>query len=491
MDNEYEFLQGLKKEIQRPDILDCIANLSNDEVFTPSRVANEMLDILPQELFSDPNTKFLDPVCKEGVFLREIVKRLIKGLETQIPDLQERVNHIMTRQVFGIAITDLTALISRRIVYCCRIANDEDSICTEFTDEDGNIKWNGTKNQFIHLTNQQIKEYQDMKFDVIMGNPPYQQDDGGHGASAKPIYHLFIQQAKKLQPRYLSMIIPARWYAGGKGLDEFRNEMLSDKSIRALVDYPVAKECFESVSIAGGVCYFLWDRDEKGLCEFTSIHKGNKNTLIRDLAEHSIFVRHNQALTIIKKAQQFDEKSISTIMSSRNPFGFSSAERGNKTKNTGDLTLNSSGGIGYVSENKMTSGHEYLDKYKFIISKVTSEHAGESDKDGKFRVISANKVLAPKEICTDSYIVVGAFSTKSEAQNLQKYILTKFVRFLLLQAVSSINLSKDKFQFIPLQNFNESWSDEKLYAKYNLTPEEIAFIESMIRPMDNKGGDDE
>lgn len=292
---------GLFQNIYNPDVLSCIANLSNDEVFTPPELANKMLDMLPQELFENPDTTFLDPACKSGVFLREIAKRLIKGLEPQMPNLEKRLEHIYTKQLFGIAITELTSLLSRRSVYCSKFPSSRFSL-HQF-DEDqpqGNIifqrirhtwensrcRWCGASQseydrsadleahayQFIH--NIDIEKLFNMKFDVIIGNPPYQLSDGGSGASAKPIYNLFIQQAKKLNPRYLSMIIPARWYTDGKGLNAFRAEMLNDKHIEYLVDYVDSRDCFAGVDIAGGICYFLWNRNYDGKCHFTNIHNG-------------------------------------------------------------------------------------------------------------------------------------------------------------------------------------------------------------------------
>ena len=335
--------------------------------------------------------------------------------------------------------------------------------------------------EFIHTTN--AEKIFHMKFDVIIGNPPYQLSDGGNGASAKPIYNYFVTQAKKLNPRYLSMIIPARWYAGGKGLDSFRNEMLNDNRITHLVDYVNAKDCFSGVSLGGGVCYFLWERDSHSECEYTCIHDGKKSVRTRALNQFPVFVRYNEALSIIDKVLSKNEPSVSNHMSTRNPFGFPSSQREEKNVTNG-ISLFTSSGKFNVSLQSVTQGKDLIDKYKVMFSKVTSEHAGEPDQSGMFKVLSRAQLLLPNEVCTDSYLIAFSSDDKTIAENYLSYSYTKFYRFLLLQALSSINLSKDKFQFIPMQDFSKPLTDEFLYGKYNLSDEEISFIESMIRPME-------
>jgi site-specific DNA-methyltransferase (adenine-specific) len=323
--------------------------------------------------------------------------------------------------------------------------------------------------------------FKNMKFDVIIGNPPYQLSDEGFGRSASPIYHRFVEQAKKLNPRFLTMIIPSRWFAGGKGLDSFRDEMLNDKRFKKLVDFADATEVFPGVDIAGGVCYFLWEKDYKGNCEVINIHKGIEQTSCRPLNEFSTFIRYGNSVPIIKKIVSKKEKSMSLQVSSRKPFGLQTNVRPMKQ---GELTLVWNGGVGPFEREEITVGQEMIDSWKTITSKVSYDHGGQPDKEGKRRVLSKVEILPPKHICTETYLVAGSFSTEQEAKNLANYLRTKFVRFLVSQLSFSQDITKDRFLFVPVQDFNESWTDEKLYKKYGITPEEIAFIESLIRPME-------
>jgi len=495
-------------ENYNPDVLTCLANLSNDEVFTPPELVNDILDLLPKELFENKETTFLDPVCKSGVFLREIAKRLMTGLEKEIPDKQKRINHIFKNQLFGIAITELTSYLSRRSVYCSKTANGKYSVCDAFDDAQGNIgfkridhTWKNGKcifcgagkkaysrgkdlethaYQFIHTT--KPEEIFNMKFDVIIGNPPYQLNDGGGtGSSAKPIYYKFIEQAKKLNPRFITMIIPARWYSGGKGLDSFRKVMLSDKRIRQLIDFEDSRDCFPSVDIAGGVCYFLWDRDNQGKCNVIT----NNNTQIqhseRFLDEFDTFIRSNTALNLIQKINKKSDVFLDSIVSSRMPFGLTNDF---KEEINGKITLISSSGISKISIEQVTNGKQLVKKWKVLLSKTASEHAGQPDKEGKRRVFSRIEVMPPNVVCTESYLIVGNFENEQEAINAVSFLKSKFCRFLVSSILLTQNITKSKFVFVPMQDFSKPWTDEELYKKYGLTNEEIAFIESMIRPME-------
>lgn len=497
--------------IHNPDVLTCLANLSSDEVFTPPKLVNEMLDLLPKEIWSDRKATFLDPVCKTGVFLREIAKRLMEGLEKQIPDKQERINHIFTNQLYGIAITELTSLLSRRSVYCSKFANGKYSVCEKFKSEQGNILFNRVEHkwkdgrcafcgasqevmdrgeelethayQFIHTV--KPEEIFKMKFDVIVGNPPYQLNDGGFGRSATPIYNAFVEQAKKLNPRYLVMIIPSRWFGGGKGLDGFRQQMLNDNKIRKMVDYEDSSDVFPGVSVAGGICYFLWDKDYSGDCEIVNILKSEASISTRRLNEFEIFIRHSQAVPIIRKVLALNENRMKEQVSSYKPFGLRTYE---KPQKTGDIILHWQKGEGPYKRKDITVGVEMIDRWKVISSRSGHEHAGNPGIDGTRRVLAKTVILPPGTICTETYLVIGNYSTEQEAINLLAYMKTRFFRFLLSQYMYSHSITKDTYALIPILDIKKKWSDQQLYKRYDLTDEEIAFIESKIRPMD---GDNE
>lgn len=492
--------------VYNPDVLTCIANLSNDEVFTPPELANQVLDILPEEIWSDPNIKILDPFCKSGVFLREAAKRFIKGLEPVYPDLQERVDHIMHEQLYGIAITELTSLLSRRSLYCSKFADGKFSI-SHFDKPEGNIRFRHMQHtwvagkckycgvpkamydrskdlesyayEFIHTDNP--KKAVDMKFDVIVGNPPYQMNDGGgNGSSAMPIYHHFIEQAKKLNPRYLCMIVPAKWHSGGKGLDSFRETMLHDKRLKRMVTFSDSRDCFHGVDIAGGVTYFLWDRSHQGLCLATSIDGSDETTSLRKLDEFPIYIASDKAVHIIRDVSKAASEFYSNTVRSRKPFGIGAGVEYTK----GDLSLRYRGGMTTVDSREVSTGREMIDQWKVIISKAAAEHAGQSDKNGQRKMLTVIEVLPPNCICSETYLVVDAFDNEINANNLASYLKTKFARYLIWQATPTQNISKSCFAFLPKINLDDKPTDDKLYEAFNLSELDRQEIESKIKSID-------
>lgn len=492
--------------LYNPDVLSCLANLSNDEVFTPPELANAMLDLLPQELFCDPDIKFLDPACKSGIFLREIAKRLLKGLEPIYPDLQERIDHIFKEQLFGIAITELTSYLSRRSLYCSKTANGNYSV-SHFDTVDGNIrfktiqhKWRDGKciycgasqsqydrsselethaYEFIHTV--KPEEIFNMKFDVIISNPPYQLSDGGYGKSARPIYQYFVEQAKKLKPRYLTMVIPSRWFTGGRGLDDFRNEMLSDKRIRKVVDYENFRDIFPGVDLAGGACYFLWDRDNPGCCLVANCaNDAEPDTAERDLNEFAVFVRSNKAVAIVRKVlDMHNGRFMDETVSPSKPFGLRTFY---KPKEQGiPCQFIQKIGLKYANPKDIEDKNDLLDKWKFLAPR--SPIAGQTDftKPIGFYYDGNTRIVPPGTCCTESFIVLFASDSKEEVESFKTYIYTKVARFLLLQCVASQDVTRDKFRFVPdLGHYEGVYTDEMLCNRWGITQEEWEYIDSKI-----------
>lgn len=512
-----------------PDVLTCIANLSNDEVFTPPELANRMLDTVADawaadhggaSIWADPTATFLDPFTKSGVFLREITARLTEGLADQIPDLAERVDHILTAQVYGIGITRLTSLLARRSVYCSKNAMGEHSIASSFAREWGNVwfertehTWAGEKcgycgatkrdydrggdlethaYAFIHTTDITTRLAQifgaDVQFDVIIGNPPYQLGDSGGesvGSFAMPIYQRFIDAGKELAPRHLSMVTPSRWFAGGRGLADFRTRMLSDRRLRVLVDFPDSRDVFGDVDIAGGVSYFLWDRAWTGLCEVTTVRGGHVGEVMsRALDEYDILVRYNEATPILHKVLGIAQGAVlSKKVAPIQPFSLRTNFRGATSPDglVAPVELFQNGGRGYIERSAIPRNSTWVDQWKVFLSGTASEHGGQTDSSGTRRVFSRIIVGAPGTACTETYLVAGRFSDEVSATHFAGYLRTKFVRFLVSLRTNTQHLYSERFAFVPDLPMNRPWSDEDLYEAFGLAPEEIAFIESQMK----------
>lgn len=492
-----------------PDVLSCLASLSSDEIFTPPQLVNWMLDLLPTQLWRDKSTTFLDPGCKSGVFLREIAKRLDKGLEAKMPSREKRLNHIFRNQLYGIGITELTSLLSRRSVYCSKTANGRYSVCDDFSDSDGNIRfkriehtWESGRCKFCGATEaayardteleshayefihrESLKEVFNMKFDVIVGNPPYQLGSDG-GTRDIPIYNKFVDQAKKLNPRFLSMIIPSRWMASGLGLSEFRRTMLEDRRIRKLVDYPVASEIFPGVEVKGGVCYFLWERDAEGDCAVTTVRGDDVfGPVDRNLGEYDVFVRDSRALDILRKVQSKKEPSITEIVSVDKEFGWTSNFDGfDDKRKPGDVAIyyirKTKRSTGWIERSAIEKSQHLVDKWKVMIPKAYG--AGE----GIPHQILGQPFVAPKpSVCTQTYLFVYVDS-KDAAESVESYVRTRFLRFLVSLRKITQDATRSTYTWVPQQAWNRAWTDEALYKKYNLSRGDIAFIESRIRPME-------
>jgi site-specific DNA-methyltransferase (adenine-specific) len=491
-----------------PDILDCLAQLSNDEVPTPPKLARDMLDLLPAELWSEPDYRWLDPCCKSGVLLREAATRLLEGLADWEPDFETRREHIYRDMLFGAPVTEMTGQISRRSVYCSRDASGEHSV-VRFDDPEGNLPFvasehtfkkqrcvicgapeeleRGDKREnyaysFIHGT-YPTEEMAGMKFDVIVGNPPYQVGTEGFGSTASTIYQHFVERAIDMDPRYVLMITPSRWFSGGKGLDSFRDRMINDRHLAKLVDNPKLFDCFPGVEIKGGVSYFLWSRTHNGDCEFSTRIDGTIiSTTTRDLREgDGVLIRDNSAVEIVHKVLAGDfPGSVEKVCSVRKPFGlnmFSNYAGSVPEPFEGGIPLIYANRVGYSRPDQIERNHAWIDRWKVLIPKAADGHGREVS-----YVLGQPIALAPGSACTQTYLIAGMFDTRQETENYAYYLATKFVRFLVLQRKTTQDLTPDRFRFVPMLDMTRHWTDQDLYDHYGLTTEERDYIERSINP---------
>ena len=490
-----------------PDILDCLAQLSNDEVPTPPKLARAMLDLLPDQVWSRPDYVWLDPFSKSGIFLREIATRLFHSLSDWEPDFVKRREHIFRDMLFGASITEMTGIISRRSVYCAADASGTHSV-VRFDDPEGNLPFVPAEHDFdsggkckVCRASEDLERGDDrenyaysfihgayptkemaMKFDVIVGNPPYQVGTEGFGATASTIYHHFVKAAIDLDPRYVLMITPSRWFAGGKGLDDFRAQMIQDRRLRQLVDNPKLFDCFPGVEIKGGVSYFLWERDYSGDCEFSTRVDGViRSTMLRDLRDgDGVLVRDNRAMGIIKKAASRQDPTADAICSVRKPFGlniYSNYPGSAPEPFDGAIPLIYSNRVGYSRTDQIERNHAWIDAWKVLIPKAGDGHG----RDVSY-VIGEPIALAPGSACTQTYLIAGMFDSPEETRNYALYLTTKFARFLILQRKITQDLTPDRLSFVPVPDMSKLWTDAALYAHYGLNDQEVEYIESSIHP---------
>lgn len=534
--------------IENFDILETITNVGNDEVFTPRKTCTMMLDILPEEVWHNPDYKWLNPASKNGIFEREIAIRLDKGLEKIIPNVEERRKHILQNMIYSIGLTKFTANVARRTLYYCSQANRKcDGIVAEdghyvngyaigngtwFDDEEGNVKTPNTDHyfekkdnnckfcriiktskyldanqiekyayEFIHIPAERLNEYianrffkgdTNMKFDVIVGNPPYHLNDGGGGSSSDPIYRFFVENAKKLSPKYISMIIPSRWFTGGKHLDKFRADMINDTRIRTLHDFINASDCFpSSVSIEGGVCFFLWDKEYNGKCKLIN-HEQNSNIketerYLSDNEEIDVLIRDENVLRVLKRIMK-NSKSYSTfntIVSKRNPFKIGSINDSNYTQ---DISKSKYKILGWYDRKRqvklltssfdLTKRTEWVDKWKIFISKADGA-AGQLGNPIPARIIGKTEIGEPGTICTETFFLVGPFKNEEQMKNVKEYMKTKFFRFLVGTRKNK-NMTSETYKFVPIVDFDKKWTDEELYDLFKLEKEDKDLIEKLV-----------
>lgn len=493
-----------------PDILDCLAQLSNDEVPTPPKLARAMLDLLPDEVWSEPDYRWLDPFSKSGIFLREAAGRLLEGLAGWEPDFDKRREHIYREMLWGTSITEMTGQISRRTLYYSRDASGEHSVIPLETaagnlpfvpaehsfDSKGrcticgapeDLERGGSRENyaysFIHDA-YPTKEMEGMKFDVIVGNPPYQIDSDGNFRTM-PVYQKFVEQAIAMNPRYIVMITPSRWFTGGLGLGDYRASMLGDKRLRALVDYANAAEAFPGVDIKGGVSYFLWDRLHDGRCDYTLVREGQAfGPTGRELGEFDVLVRDPRSVSILRKVREAKEPSLDPAVHTNNEFGLMTNLRsfsGRPTRNRSlpvYLVRNGKRVRGYIGVDELPRGGEWIDCWKVVIPK--------SGSDGGVRlpdvVLGKPFVAEPPAVLTQTYIFLEAAS-KAEAQSIEAYVRTRLFRFLVSLRKISQHAPKPTYTWVPMLPWDHSWTDAELYERYGLTNEEIAFIESQVKEM--------
>lgn len=496
---------------RQPDILEVISNLSNNEVFTPPRVANEVLDLLPEHVWNDATLRWLDPASKTGVFPREITRRLMVGLADALPDESERLRHILTQMVHAVPITEMTAMMTRRSLYCSKDAASEHS-AIEMMSASGNV-WSdrvehtydqkgrcsecgGNREQldrqgrdnyayaFIHSDGQaRLAEDIDMKFDVIVGNPPYQMD-AADGNRTMPIYNLFMEEAKRLNPRYILFITPSRWMAGGLGLNEYRAAMLSDTRIRKLVDFPDPSEVFPGVEIKGGVCYFLWDRENPGSCEST-LRRGAETVgpTERDLSSHDVFVRDSRALKVLERVLAKQEPSIIEMLAADKEFGMTSNwSEFRPTARPTDVAfyynVKGSRRVGGMARSKVPKSSHLIDRWKVLVPQAGSD-GGQKLPD---IVLGTMMIVEPPSVCTQTYLFFYC-NSRDEAESIHSYARTRLFRFLVSLRKMTQHATRSTYTWVPQQSWDRIWTDAELYSKYGITKEEQAYIESMVKGM--------
>jgi|LSQX01.1.fsa_nt_gb superfamily II DNA or RNA helicase len=475
-----ERLSNYFDETLGEDIFDYIPPQKTNQIFTPRRVVNMMVDMLEKanpEIFSDYTIRFLDPYAKSGLYIAEIVRRLHHGLEEQIPNSKERIKWILENQVYAIAPSNIIYNIVKNFIFPADVEiSTKNLVEIDLAKHLDEVNWRD-----------RIAEAfggEDLKFDVIIGNPPYQMESDG-GTRDIPIYHKFVEQAKVFKPSYLIMIMPSRWMGGGLGLTSFRRTMLADTQIRELVDYPASEDIFPGVEVKGGVCYLLWKKDCRGDCLITTVRGLERvGPVSRALDEYDILVRDSRALPILRKVLNQKEQSITDILSVDKEFGWTSNFSGFHHKEApGRIPLYYNRGgkrlIGWIDRSDVQKSLHLIDTWKVLIPKAGSD-GGKRLPD---YVLGKSLIAESPSVCTQTYLFFFLNSLE-QARSLNSYLETRFFRFLVSLRKMTQDATRSTYLWVPVQEWDRIWTDEMLYEKYNLSDEEIHFIESMVRPME-------
>ena len=495
------------------EIFSCFRNPAKETVLTPWRIVNmhmgdtiggynfytegypEKDGLLEQprlieenevtsNIFLDENVKVLEMNSKSGLYPLYVAYSIYRMMlpkeekDMTLEEAQEYWKRTLDDHLFVLCQTKMAVSITKRTLAGYSGINVNAIFLSKLLE-----RMEDSKRLANKLTNPSTwgREGNRMKFNAIVGNPPYQSMDGGNNASAVPIYQKFVEQAIAMAPSYISMIVPSRWFAGGRGLDKFREMMMSNTQVRKMHNYSESKYIFPTADISGGICYFLLDLDYDGPCNFIDTDGGMDTVEERYLDEFPIIVRSNKGIRILRKVLEKGEEKLSNYVSAMKPFGLRTYEEPDET---GKLVLRWNKGKGPIEESRIKAGHQYIDKWKVISSRVFYEHAGQPDKNGQYRVLSILEILEPREVCTETYVIINAYEDEVQARNLYMYLKTKFVRFLILQACSSIMVTKASYIFVPIQDFARGWTDGELYEKYELSDEEISTIENTVKPME-------
>jgi site-specific DNA-methyltransferase (adenine-specific) len=349
------------------------------------------------------------------------------------------------------------------------------------------------------------KEVSNLKFDAIVGNPPYQMMDGGNNASALPVYNCFVEVAKEIKPNYISMIFPARWFTGGRGLNEFRDRMLNDDQLCKIHDFPDANDCFQGVEIKGGICYILWTNGYHGDCDIFTHKKNMVFESKRPLLEKdtTVFIRNDIQVSVLKKVQKFREETFNNVMNAGRFFGFHTKVNfysdGTAEIQTSDgqsmvpamqeptsvhtVKVYVHGGYCYIDPQLVPKNKEAVSKYKILLPNAGNPGS---------TIIGRPFISEPNSCSSNTYAVVTfkeGLDSRQHAENCMKYIMTKFFRFLVSIKTFTQHMAPAAYSFVPVQDYTMEWTDEKLYEKYGFTDEEIAYIEEAIKPIAAKSED--